>query len=169
MVSERFAEALNAQITREFAAAHQYTAIGAYYDAETFPRLARFFFAQADEERGHAMRMINYLTERGAPVRLENVQAPRAAFDDFVAPIRLALEQERKVSVQIAELFSVARETSDPASEVFMQWFVEEQVEEEATMESLLEVAERVRDVPMLIEEFLARDGKHLGEPRASS
>ena len=76
MVSERFAEALNAQITREFAAAHQYTAIGAHYDAATFPRLARFFFDQADEERGHAMRMINYLTERGAPVSLDNVPAP---------------------------------------------------------------------------------------------
>jgi bacterioferritin B len=169
MLSERFVDALNEQIAREFAAAHQYVAIGAYYDTETFPRLARFFFAQAEEERGHGMRMVNYLTERNAPVRLGDVPAPRAAFDNHVEPIRLALEQEKKVSVQIAELFSVARETGDPASEVFMQWFVEEQVEEEAAMESLLDVAERTREVPMLIEEFLVRDSKHLGEGRGPS
>jgi ferritin len=169
MLSERFVDALNEQIAREFGAAHQYVAIGAYYDTETFPRLARFFFDQADEERGHGMRMVNYLTERGAPVRLEEVPAPRASFEDHIEPIRLALEQEKKVSVHIAELFAVARETGDPASEVFLQWFVEEQVEEEATMESLLDVAERTREVPMLIEEFLARDRKHLGQARGPS
>jgi len=169
MLSERFIEALNEQVAREFAAAHQYLAVGAYYDSETFPRLARFFFDQAEEERGHGMRMVNYLTERGAFVRLSDIPAPRASFEDHVEPIRFALEQEKGVSVHIAELFATARETGDPASEVFMQWFVEEQVEEEATMESLLDVAERTREVPMLIEEFLARDGKHLGAGRGPS
>jgi ferritin len=169
MPSERFVEALNEQIAREFAAAHQYVAIGAYYDSETFPQLARFFFDQAEEERGHAMRMVNHLLERGAPLRLGEVPAPRAHFDDHVAPLQLALEQERRVTVEIGNLFEVARETRDSASEIFMHWFVEEQVEEEAAMESLLAVAERVRELPMMLEEFIARDGDQLGRARGPS
>jgi ferritin len=161
--SERFVDALNEQIGREFAASHEYVAIGAYYDAETFPRLARFFFKQAEEERGHAMRMVNYLLESGAPLRLGDVAAPKGGFDDHVAPIRAALERERENTVEIGKLFDIARETRDHASEIFTQWFVDEQVEEEATMESLLTVAERVREFPMMLEEFLARDGDSLG------
>jgi ferritin len=161
--SERFVEALNDQIAREFNAAHQYMAVGAYYDRETFPRLAKFFYDQADEERGHGMKMVNYLRDTGAELRLGEVRAPRTSFADHVEPIRLSLENERKVTLSISELFAIARETSDYASESFMQWFVDEQVEEEATMEALLQVAERVREYPMMVEEFLARDGDELG------
>jgi bacterioferritin B len=166
MPSERFVEALNQQIAREFAAAHQYLAIGTYYEAETFPRLARFFYDQAEEERGHAMRMVNYLLETGAPLSLGEVPSPRSDFEDHVAPIRLALEQERRVTVEIGGVFETARETRDAASEIFMHWFVEEQVEEETTMEALLAVAERVREAPMLLEEFVAREGDDLGRAR---
>ena len=162
MPSERFVEALNEQIGREFNAAHQYTAVAAYYDRLTFPRLAKFFFEQAEEERGHAMKMVSYLRDTGSDLRLGEVAAPKASFTDHVEPIKLALEHERKVTVSISAIFEIARETNDYASESFMQWFVDEQVEEEATMESLLEVADRVREYPMMLEEFLARDGKEL-------
>jgi ferritin len=162
MPSERFVEALNDQIGREFNAAHQYTAVAAYYDRLTFPRLAKFFFEQAEEERGHAMKMVSYLRDTGSDLRLGEVAAPKASFTDHVEPIKLALEHERKVTVSISAIFEIARETNDYASESFMQWFVDEQVEEEATMESLLEVAERVREYPMMLEEFLARDGGEL-------
>ena len=158
MLSERFIEALNRQIANEFAAAHQYVAIGVHYEAETFPRLAGFFHEQAEEEREHAMKMVRYLLDRSAPVELDAIEAPVKEFDDHVAPVRLALDQERRVSVQIAKLLELARETSDHASERFMQSFVDEQVEEEATMQDLLAVAERTRDIPMLLEEYLARD-----------
>jgi bacterioferritin B len=164
MPSERFVEALNDQIGREFTAAHQYTAVAAYYDQETFPRLAKFFYDQADEERGHAMKMVGYLRDTGANLRLGEIAAPRTSFADHVEPIRLALEHEKKVTVSISSLFEIARETNDYASESFMQWFVDEQVEEEATMDSLLQVAERVREYPMMVEEFLARDGDELGD-----
>jgi ferritin len=163
MPSERFVEALNDQIGREFNAAHQYTAVAAYYDRLTFPRLAKFFFEQAEEERSHAMKMVNYLRDTGADLRLAEVSAPRTDFADHVEPLKLALESERKVTVAISALYEIARETNDYASESFMQWFVDEQVEEEATMESLVQVAERVRDYPMMLEEFLARDGDELG------
>jgi bacterioferritin B len=163
MPSERFVEALNEQIGREFNAAHQYTAVGAWYDRETFPRLAKFFYDQAEEERGHAMKMVGYLRDTGSDLRLGEVKAPRTSFADHVEPVRLALEHERKVTIAISGLFEIARETNDYASESFMQWFVDEQVEEEATMEALLQVAERVREYPMMVEEFLARDGDELG------
>jgi bacterioferritin B len=161
--SERFADALNAQVGREFAAAHQYLAIAAHYDAETLPRLAAFFYKQADEERGHAMKMVDYLLRTGTQLTLGEIGAPKRDFDDHLAPIKLALDQERQVTVHIGELFQIARETRDAASEIFMQWFVDEQVEEEDAMESLLQVAERVREYPMMLEEFLARDGDELG------
>jgi ferritin len=163
MPSERFVEALNDQIGRELNAAHQYTAVAAYYDQETFPRLAKFFYDQAEEERGHAMKMVGYLRDTNATLRLGEIAAPRTSFGDHIEPIRLALEHERKVTVSISGLFEIARETNDYASESFMQWFVDEQVEEEATMDALLQVAERVREYPMMVEEFLARDGDELG------
>jgi bacterioferritin B len=161
--SERFVEALNDQIGREFLAAHQYTAIAAFYDRQTFPRLAKFFYDQAEEERGHAMKMIGYLRDTGSDAVLGDIPAPKNDFADHVEPIRLALEHERKVTVSIAGLFEIARQTDDYASESFMQWFVDEQVEEESTMDGLLQVAERVRSNPMQLEDFLARDGGELG------
>jgi bacterioferritin B len=158
MPAERFVEALNEQVANEFAASHQYVAIGAHYEAQTLPQLARFFYAQAVEERGHAMMMIKYLLDTQAPVRLREVTGPTTGFDDHIAPIKLALEQERMVSGQIGELFAVAREEHDYLSEQFVQWFLKEQVEEEATMTEILDVAERVRDFPMTLEEYIARE-----------
>lgn len=167
--SERLVAALNEQVGREFAAAHQYVAIGAYYDTQTFPQLAKFFYEQADDERKHAMKIVNYLLESGSQLGLGEVPAPRGTFDDHVEPIKAALEQERGNTVAIGKLFDTARETRDHASEVFLHWFVEEQVEEEATMEALLQVAERVREFPMMLEEFVARDGDSLGAARGPS
>jgi ferritin len=161
--SERFVDALNAQIGREYTAAHQYTAIASWYDAETFPRLAQFFYDQADEERAHARKMTDYLLETGQAVRLGDVKAPVNEFPDHVEPIRLALEQERSVTVEIDKLMEIARETRDNASQIFLQWFITEQVEEEDSIGGLLQVAERVRDFPMMLEEFLARDGDAMG------
>jgi ferritin len=158
MPSERFASALNEQVGREFAAAHQYVSIGAHYEAQTFPRLARFFYEQADEERGHAMKMVDYMLDTNCKVDLGAVPAPKNSFQSHVAPIELALEQEREVTVHISQLFKIARETNDYQSEQFVEWFLEEQVEEESTMQDLLAVAERTRDIPMLLEDYIARE-----------
>ena len=158
MLSERFVAALNDQIAREFAAAHQYVAIGVHYEDQTFPRLAAFFYEQADEEREHAMKMVRYLLDKDTRVNLGAIDPPKGQFSNHIEPIELALEQERGNTVKISELFEIARDTKDYASEQFMQWFVEEQVEEEATMQSLLDVAQRTREIPMLLEEYLARE-----------
>jgi bacterioferritin B len=158
MPAERFVEALNEQVANEFAASHQYVAIAAHYESQTLPQLAGFFYRQAVEERGHAMMMIKYLLDTDAPVGLRQVTAPASDFSDHLAPIRLALEQEKTVSDQISELFRVARDEGDYLSEQFVQWFLREQVEEVATMTELLDVAERVRDFPMTLEEYIARE-----------
>jgi ferritin len=156
--AHRFVDALNTQITNEFAASQQYVAIAIHYESRTLPQLSRFFYLQAVEERNHAMMMCQYLLDTGADVRIEGVPAPKTDFGDFIEPIRLALEQEESVSGQISNVFSLAREEQDYLSEQFMQWFLKEQVEEVATMGDLLEVAERVSNDPMTLEEFIARE-----------
>ena len=159
MPAERFVEALNQQVANEFAASHQYVAIAAHYEAQTLPQLAGFFYRQAVEERGHALMMIKYLLDTDAPVRLREVAAPETGFPDHIAPIRLALEQEKTVSAQISELFRVARDEGDYLSEQFVQWFLKEQVEEVATMNTLVNVAKRAGDNLFNLEDFIAREG----------
>lgn len=159
MADERFVKELHEQIAREFGAGQQYLAVAVFYDAQTLPRLAQFFYAQSAEERGHALMMVRFLLDRDVRVEIPGVAAPKTAFDDIVAPIRIALEQEKKVSGQISDLAATARQAGDYLSEQFMQWFLGEQVEEEATMSALLDVAERCRDRPMDIEDYLAREG----------
>src|SRR5689334_7407260 len=110
MAAARFVERLNEQIGYEFAASQQYIANAVFYDAQTLPRLAAFFYAQAVEERNHAMMMVRYLLDAAAPVRIPGVEGPEIDFADLVAPVALALEQERRVSDQIAALAGVARE-----------------------------------------------------------
>jgi ferritin len=158
MLSERLVDAFNAQIGREFAAAHQYVAIGAYFAAETYPQLSAFFYRQAEEEKAHAMKMVNYVLDRDATPDFGSIGQPRTTFADHVEPIKAALEQEKKVTVDISAMFEIARESRDFQSEQFLHWFLEEQVEEEASMTDLLAVAERTRQVPMLLEEYLARE-----------
>jgi bacterioferritin B len=158
MAAARFIDRLNEQIAYEFSASQQYVANAVYYDAQTLPRLAAFFYRQAVEERNHAMMMVQYLIDCDAQVTIPAVTAPETEFDDVVAPVALALDQERRVSDQIVALTGVARDEGDYLSEQFVQWFLKEQVEEVASMSSLLAVVERSSDNPMQIEDYLARE-----------
>ena len=158
MPAPRFVEQLNAQIGNELSAHNQYLACAIYYDALTMPRMAAFFYDQALEERSHAMMMVQYLLDTDAEVTIPAVAAPTSLFADLVAPVELALAQERTVTDQINGLLRIAREESDFASEQFMQWFIKEQVEEVATMSDLLRVAERSRDDVSEIEDYVARE-----------
>ncbi len=158
MTAPAFADRLNEQITYEFAASQQYVAVAVHYDAQTLPRLASFFYAQALEERNHAMMMVRYLLDAGIDPVISTGADPRTSFADIVEPVALALQQEQKVTDQINELAALAREHSDYAGEQFMQWFIKEQVEEVASMSALLTVVERSRENPMLAEEYLVRE-----------
>jgi len=158
MPAERFVEQLNIQIGNEFTAHQQYIACAVYYDALTMPQTARFFFAQAMEERGHAMMMVRYLIDQDAPVAIPGAEAPTNDFRDLVAPVELALEQEKRVTAQINELTKIAREESDYASDQFMQWFIKEQVEEVATMGALVTVVRRSINNIEAIEDYIKRE-----------
>jgi bacterioferritin B len=158
MPESRFAVKLNEQIGHEFGACQQYIAIAVHYDAETLPRLAAHFYRQAVEERNHAMMIVQYLIDAELDVAIPGVEGPQTSFSDTVEPVVLALGQERRVSEQIAALAGIARDEGDYQGEQFMQWFIKEQVEEVASMSSLLKVVERTRDNPLLAEEYLVRE-----------
>ncbi|MEA2492391.1 MAG: bacterioferritin [Thermoleophilaceae bacterium] len=158
MPAQPFIKALHEQIANEFGAEQQYIACAAYYESQTLPRLANLFYQQALEERNHAMMMIAFLLDRGGEIKVPGVAEPVNKFKDFIEPIALALEQEQKVSQQIEDLARVARDKRDYASEQFTHWFIKEQVEEVAKMSGLLQVAERERKNPMMLEYFIARE-----------
>ena len=164
MPAERFVEALNDQIAREFAASQQYLAVAVWYEDQTLPRLAQLFYDQSVEERGHGLMMAKYLLDSNLLPRVPAVSEPRPQFADFVEPIRISLEQERKVTEQIAGLAAIAREENDYVSEQFMQWFLKEQVEEIDLMSTLLDTAERSRERVLDLEDFIAREGIGGGE-----
>jgi ferritin len=169
MPETSFADALNEQIANEFAASQQYVGAAVYYDAATLPRLASFFYRQALEEREHAMMMVQYLLDVGSEVRIPDIKAQQTSYDDGVAPVRMALEQEKRVGEEIYALFELARESKDYRAEQFMQWFVKEQVEEVALMSDLLNVVERASDNLLLAEDYIAREapGEGGGDPTA--
>ena len=164
----RFADELNAQIGYEFAASQQYAAIAVYYDSETLPQLAAHFYRQAVEERNHAMMIVQYLLDADLRVVVPAVDAPQTEFSDPVSPVRLALEQERRVTEQIADLTRLAREEADAVGEQFLHWFLAEQREEVASMSSLLAIVERASQSNILLaEDYLSRAGVAAGEPEA--
>jgi ferritin len=164
-----FAGALNDQIANEFSAQMQYIGAAVHYDAETLPRLASFFYRQALEERNHAMMMVQYLLDVDEEVRIPDIKGQQTSFDDGVSPVKMALEQERRVGEEIYALFELAREAKDYRAEQFMQWFVKEQVEEVALMQDLLNVVERSKDELLLVEEYIAREalGEESDDPTA--
>ena len=153
-----FADALNDQIGHEFGASQQYIAIAAFYDGETLPLLAAHFYRQAVEERNHALMLVQYLLDADEKAVVPGVEAPRTEFADVVEPVRLAFEQEKRVTEQIAALVQLARDEGELVGEQFLHWFLQEQREEVASMSALLAVVERSRDNVMLVEEYLARE-----------
>jgi bacterioferritin B len=164
----RFVAQLNSQIGNELAAHNQYLACAVYYDAQTMPQMAAFFYDQALEEREHAMMMVQYLLDTDSEVTIPGVEAPIPSFDDMVAPVALALAQEKRVTDQISALLKTAREEADFASEQFMQWFIKEQVEEVATMSDLLTVVGRNLENVNNIEDYVAREqGAEGSDPTA--
>ena len=158
MADQNFADALNEQISNEFAASQQYVGAAVYYDAETLPRLAAFFYRQAVEERNHAMIMVQYLLDTDERVQIPDIKSQQTRYDDVAGPVRMALEQEKRVTEEINDLFKLARESGEFGAEQFLTWFVKEQVEEVSSMTDLLNVVERSKDNPLLIEDFLARE-----------
>ena len=159
MPSDAFVDLVNQQIGHEFAASNQYIAVAVHYDTETLPRLRDYFYRQAVEERNHGMMLIQYLLDSGHQPMIPAVSAPRADFPDIVAPVALALEQEKRVTEQFNGLMTQARQDNDFTSEQFLNWFLKEQVEEVSSMSDLLAIVERSVGNPLWAEEYLGREG----------
>ena len=152
-----FASKLNGQIGYEFAASQQYIAVAVYYDSQSLPQLAAHFYRQAVEERNHAMIMVQYLLDADEDVVVPGVDAPQTGFADVVAPVALALAQEKRVTEQIIELVKLAREEGELVGEQFLHWFLQEQREEVASMTELLAIVDRGKDNLLTVEEYLSR------------
>jgi ferritin len=153
-----FPDGLNEQVGHEFGASQQYVAIAVHFDAQTLPQLAALFYRQAVEERNHAMMMVQYLLDADEDVVVPAVEAPQVSFPDVVAPVQLALDQEKRVTGQIQQLALTARDEGDLVAEQFMHWFLQEQREEVSSMSALLDVVSRSKDNVMAVEDFLARE-----------
>jgi ferritin len=154
-----FPDQLNEQVAHEFAASQQYVAIAVWFDAETLPLLAAHFYRQALEERNHAMMIVQYLLDADHDVVIPAVEAPQTTFKDAREPVALALEQEKRVTEQIAALTALAREENDLVGEQFLHWFLQEQREEVSSMSALLSVVERASESNILLaEDYLSRN-----------
>jgi ferritin len=166
----RFIDALTDQIANEFAASQQYVAIAVWYDGETLPELAGFFYRQAVEERNHAMMLVQYLLDAGEAVAIPGVAAPRTTFADAAEPVALALAQERRVTDQISALARFAREDGDLVAEQYVQWFLKEQLEEMSSMAALLRTVERASASNiLLVEAYLARTTGSVAAPETDA
>ncbi|HLR98179.1 ferritin [Mycolicibacillus parakoreensis] len=164
----KFHALLQEQIRNEFTAAQQYVAIAVYFDGSDLPQLAKYFYGQAVEERNHALMLVRYLLDRGAPVEIPGTDTVRNEFATAREAVALALDSERTVTEQVSRLAAVARDEGDHLGEQFMQWFLKEQVEEVAQMTTLLNVADRAGSNLFELETFLAREmGSTQAEPGA--
>jgi ferritin len=154
----KFHGLLHDQIRHEFTAEHQYIAIAVWFDNADLPQLAKRFYAQAVEERNHAMMIVKYFLDRDISVELSGIDSAKSHFENVREPIALALAREKGVTDQIIQLASTAREEGDYLGEQFMQWFLKEQVEEVSNMTTLLTIADRAGSNLFDLEDFIARE-----------
>jgi ferritin len=154
----------NAQIKSEFTASAQYIAIAIYFDEMGLAELANFFFSQSEEEREHAMKFINFMLESEAKPLIPSVPELRNSFDSPSEAVEFALNQERKVTSEINDLVDIAIREGDHAANNFLQWFVDEQVEEVDTMGRLLQTIKLAGNNLLLVEDYVLRNPQHAEE-----
>lgn len=157
MGTASFTELLTRQVGNEFAASHQYVAVAAWFDGQDLPQLAKHFYRQSLEERNHAMMMVRYILDRGLKIEIPGIDQVRNDFANVEESLALVLAQELEVTENIKAIFAAARAENDALGEQFMLWFLKEQVEEVASMTTLLNIARRADNL-FDVENFLARE-----------
>lgn len=156
-IPSKLLNALNTQIGMEYQASLTYDSIGAYFTLEELPQLAKFFFQQSTEEREHAHKLIKFILDRDCEVKIPAIPEIPHKFGSPVDAVKLAQENERKVSAAIYGLYELAQSEKDYATAIMLQWFVTEQVEEESTVRQLLRFVERGKESGMMtVEDYLA-------------
>ena len=156
LISGQMAEGLSLQVGREFQASLQYEMIAAYFEREALPNLATRYRGQAEEERGHALKLIAFLSDAGAVARIPAIEAGQAEFSSPLEALELALTSETEVTREINALMDLALEEHDHMSRGLLQWFVDEQLEEVATADALVNVARRAGDDLLYLEQYVA-------------
>jgi ferritin len=158
LISKKLNDAMNAQIGDELMASNQYLNIAAYFDSETLPELADFFFRQSDEERMHALKFVRYILDAGGKVAVPAMEAPTTEIGSAEAAAQMALDWEIDVTNKINALMDIAVEEKDYIAQEFLQWFVNEQLEEVSSMDSLLSVIRRAGEKQLLmVENYVSR------------
>jgi ferritin len=138
MITASATDALNEQLNRELYSSYFYLTLSAYSESLGLRGVADWFMAKHEEELVHAMKFCRYLVGQGAPVKLAEIAAPQNGFGGGVDSFEQTLAHERRVTESIHHLVDVARDNRDHASEIFLHWFVTEQIEEEAVVGDIL-------------------------------
>ena len=144
MVSQKLIKALNDQFNYELLSAHYYLAMAAYCSDQDLDGFANFFKAQAEEERFHGMKFYDYVVEVDGRILITDISTPQNNYKSIVDVFKAALEHEQSVTKRIYNLMDIAKEEKEHATENFLNWFVGEQVEEEATMKGIIKRLERL-------------------------
>ena len=167
LISDKMAAAINTQIGNEFGACIQYVSIAAHFGTENLPQLSLHFHKQAMEEKDHALRFVNYVVDAGGRVVIPAIPAPRSGFKSAEEAVQLSLDWEETVTKQISGLVDLAIKENDHITRNFLQWFVNEQLEEVSSMDQLLSIVRRAGENGLIfVEDFLAR---HKGMPVSTS
>ncbi|AXH99610.1 ferritin [Sporosarcina sp. PTS2304] len=146
MISEQLANALNTQMNNEFAAAQTYLSMASYCEYRNYSGFAHYYLQQVEEERAHAMKIYTYLHDRGIRAIITETPAPATSFDNLVHTFEVALEQEKEVTKSFYKIMDMAWEEKEHATISFLNWFLDEQVEEEATFDKHIEYLKRIRE-----------------------
>jgi bacterioferritin B len=152
-ISKAIADLMNAQVGNELGASNQYVQIASYFDGESLSKLAKFFYAQAEEEREHAMKFVHYLMDVGAQLSIAAIPAAKTDITSAEKAFEMSLAWEQEVTSQINAMMDLAIQEKDYASQAFLQWFVTEQVEEVSTMENMLQVVRKAGEKNLLMVE----------------
>ena len=163
MITDKMAKALNEQVNFELSSAYLYLAMATQFEAENLPGFAHWMKAQYQEETGHAMKLFKYLADRGGRVTLNAIAKPAPEFGTPAEVFKTVLAHERKVTAAINALYELALSEKDYATQSQLQWFINEQVEEEKNTEDIIRQLEAFAGKPHLL---LMVDHK-LGERKA--
>ncbi len=148
MLNEKMQDALNDQINAEMYSGYLYLSMAAWFDSINLSGMAQWMRYQTVEEENHAIKFFNYVAERGGDVKLQAINAPPTEWDSPLAAFEDAYKHEQYITGRINDLVDLARELKDHATESFLNWYVDEQVEEEATADENVESLRLVKDNP---------------------
>lgn len=161
MVSEKLVNALNDQMNFEFESAHVYLAMAAYCSSESLDGFANFFLVQAEEERFHAMKFYNFINDIGHRAVITGFESPSNEYQSVLDAFQKGLAHEKVVTRKIYDIADIALNEREHATMTFLKWFIEEQVEEESSFDTIIQKQKRIENDSnaffMLDNEFAAR------------